>query len=101
MLYACVMHTLCCTCMLTRHKQTYAYAPSPTPKSHSGDTGPSALAAVAGKARMRLLVLYPKGRVSPTQVGRIVGVCKWGIDEEILSRAGPVRSVFWTHPSHA
>jgi len=36
--------------------------------AHSGDTGPSALAAVAGKARMRLLVLYPKGRVSPTQV---------------------------------
>jgi hypothetical protein len=41
----------------------------------SGDTGPSALEAVRGRGRVRVLVLYPKGRTSNTQVRHCVYIC--------------------------
>jgi len=44
----------------------------------SGDTGPSAAAAVIGKERINLVVLYPLGRVSPLQEAQMLAAHERG-----------------------
>ena len=54
----------------------------------SGDTGSAAIAGVRGKARIRIFILYPKGRVSPIQERQMTTV----LDDNVHSIA--VRGTF-------